>query len=105
MDYGMVNAFLACTDLSESENLLRQNIVALNETFKKLVAERNEASESFQKKDQELLKVTGALENQLGVAHQLALNKGLQPVQPPEVADEAQASEDVSGEVAEQPAA
>jgi hypothetical protein len=31
MDQGLVNAFLAKEDLSESDQMLRQNLVALND--------------------------------------------------------------------------
>lgn len=83
MDYGLVNAFLAAQDLSESEGMLRQNVVGLNDLVQKLTQERSTAAESFQRKEQELLKVSGALENQLALVEQLARSKGLEPLQPP----------------------
>ena len=41
MDYGLVNAFLAAQDLSESEGMLRQNVVGLNDLVQKLTQERS----------------------------------------------------------------
>lgn len=80
MDIDLVNAFLAQQDLSESENVLRQNVVGLNEMLQKLTAERATATESLQRKEQEFLKVSGALENQLSLVTQLAKRRGLQPL-------------------------
>lgn len=80
MDHGLVNAFLAKEDLSESEQMLRQNVVALNEMVQRLVQERATAAENFQRKEQELLKVSGALENQLAMVTQVARKLGLNPL-------------------------
>ena len=80
MDIDLVNAFLAQQDLSESESVLRQNVVGLNEMLQKLTAERSTATETLQRKEQEFLKVSGALENQLALVTQLARQKGLQPL-------------------------
>lgn len=84
MDHGLVNAFLAKEDLSESDQMLRQNVVALNEMVQRLVKERTEAAEKFQRKEQELLKVSGALENQLAMVTQVARRMGLQPLHLPQ---------------------
>jgi len=84
MDYGLVNAFLAAQDLSESEGMLRQNVVGLNDLVQKLTQERSTAAENLQRKEQEFLKVSGALENQLALVEQLARSRGLEPLQPSE---------------------
>lgn len=97
MDFGLVNAFLASQDLSESESMLRQNVVGLNELVQRLTQERASVADSFQKKEQELLKVSGALENQLALVEQLARSKGLEPLQPP--SDGSQAVEQVEPEL------
>ena len=90
MDHGLVNAFLAKEDLSESDQLLRQNVVALNEMVQRLAQERSTAAENFQRKEQELLKVSGALENQLVMVTQVARRLGLEPLQVPEQTEELQ---------------
>lgn len=83
MDYGLVNAFLASQDLNENEQMLRQNLVSLNEAVQKLTQERATAAEQFQRKEQELLKFSGALENQLAMVSELARQKGMEPLSPP----------------------
>lgn len=88
MDQGLVNAFLAKEDLSESDQMLRQNVVALNEMVQRLIQERATAAENFQRKEQELLKVSGALENQLAMVAQLARRLGLTPLTLPETQEE-----------------
>lgn len=88
MDYGLVNAFLSCGDLDSTETLLRDNVVRLNEMFERLTGEREEAAGSFQRKEQELLKISGALENQLAMVEHLARTRGLEPLQPPPTQDE-----------------
>lgn len=90
MDHGLVNAFLAKEDLSESDQMLRQNVVALNEMVQRLAQERSTAAENFQRKEQELLKVSGALENQLAMVTQVARRLGLEPLQPPQQTEEVQ---------------
>ena len=90
MDHGLVNAFLAKEDLSESDQMLRQNVVALNEMVQRLAQERSTAAENFQRKEQELLKVSGALENQLAMVTQVARRLGLEPLQVPEQTEEVQ---------------
>lgn len=82
MDYGLVNAFLALEDLSEHESLLRQNVMSLHEAMQRVGAERARLAQELQKKEQEFLKVSGALENQLSVVEHLAKQKGLEPLQP-----------------------
>ena len=88
MDQGLVNAFLAKEDLSESDQMLRQNVVSLNEMVQRLAQERATAAENFQRKEQELLKVSGALENQLAMVAQVARRLGLEPLMPPESQEE-----------------
>lgn len=99
MDFGLVNAFLACEDLSESEQMLRQNVVGLDSLLKRLTEERTAAGETLRTKEQELLKVQGALENQLAVVEQLAKRRGLEPLVPEH------AEQDTDSEVTEQQAA
>ena len=84
MEQGLVNAFLAKEDLSESDQMLRQNLVALNEMVQRLAQERASAADNFQRKEQELLKVSGALENQLAMVAQVARRLGLTPLMPTE---------------------
>jgi hypothetical protein len=93
MDHGLVNAFLAQGDFSETEAVLRQNLLGLNELLQKLSQERTVATENLQRKEQEFLKVSGALENQLALVSQLAKQKGLEPLLPPEPESE-QATEE-----------
>lgn len=90
MDQGLVNAFLAHETLGESEQMLRQNLVALNEMVQRLAQERATAADNFQRKEQELLKVSGALENQLAMATQVARRLGLQPLHLPQQTEEAE---------------
>jgi len=84
MDYGLVNAFLALEDLSEHESVLKQNVISLNENMQRLSGERAKMAQDLQMKEQEFLKVSGALENQLSVVEHLAKQKGLEPLQAPE---------------------
>jgi len=88
MDHGLVNAFLAKEDLSESDQMLRQNVVTLNEMVQRLAQERSSAAENFQRKEQELLKVSGALENQLAMVTQVARRLGLEPLRATEQKEE-----------------
>lgn len=80
MDYGLINAFLACEELSEQDQILRQNALSLNEALQKLTAERAETTQLLQRKEQDLLKVSGALENQLSIIEHLARKLGLTPL-------------------------
>jgi hypothetical protein len=82
MDYGLVNAFLALEDLSEHESLLKKNVLSLNEAMQRVSGERARLAQELQKKEQEFLKVSGALENQLSVVEHVAKQKGLEPLQP-----------------------
>lgn len=92
MDLGLVNAFLALEDLSEHESLLKQNALSLNEAVQKLSEERTKLAKDLQLKEQEFLKVSGALENQLSVIEHLAKKKGLEPLEPqPEEVQQEQA--------------
>lgn len=97
MDYGLVNAFLAQEELGESESMLKQNVVGLNDLLQRLTQERTGAADTLQRKEQELLKVSGALENQLALVEQLARRMGLQPLQPPQ--PEPQVTEQVEPEL------
>ena len=81
MDYGLINAFLVSEELSEQDQMLRQNVLSLNETLQKLSKERTDAVQSLQAKEQDLLKVSGALENQLSIVEHLARKMGLSPVE------------------------
>lgn len=89
MELGLVNAFLSQENLSESELLLKNNVIGLNDLLQKLTAERAAATENLQRKEQEFLKVSGALENQMSVVTALAKQKGLEPLLPPPQGQEA----------------
>lgn len=95
MNYGLINAFLASEELSEQDQMLRQNVLGLNETFQKLSKERAEAMQSLQAKEQDLLKVSGALENQLSIVEHLARKMGLTPVEAESQQQEEQVVEQV----------
>ena len=88
MDYGLINAFLALDELSEHDQMLKQNVLSLNQAFQKLTNERAEASHLLQKKEQDLLKVSGALENQLSIVEHLAKKMNLQPLKQIEEVEE-----------------
>lgn len=81
MNFGLINAFLAVEDLGEQDQMLKQNVLSLNQAFQKLTSERAEAAQLLQKKEQDLLKVSGALENQLSIVEHLAKRMGLEPVE------------------------
>lgn len=83
MDYGLINAFLALEEVTEQETLIKQNAVSLNERFNRVKSEANTLSQQLKQKEQELLKVAGALENQLSVVEHLARQKGLEPLEEP----------------------
>jgi len=57
MDFGLINAFLALEELSEQDQMLKQNVLNLNQAFQTLTTEREEAVQTLQKKEQDLLKV------------------------------------------------
>lgn len=88
MDYGLINAFLALDELSEHDQMLKQNVLSLNQAFQKLTNERAEASQMLQKKEQDLLKVSGALENQLSIVEHLARKMKLEPLKQIEEVEE-----------------
>jgi len=93
MDYGLINAFLALDELSEHDQMLKQNVLSLNQAFQKLTNERAEASHLLQKKEQDLLKVSGALENQLSIVEHLARKMKLEPLKQLEEVEEETAEE------------
>lgn len=95
MDYGLINAFLASEELSEQDQMLKQNVLSLNETLQKLSKERTEVTQQLQSKEQDLLKVSGALENQLSIVEHLAKKMGLTPVETDTQQQEEQAVEQV----------
>lgn len=84
MDHGLVNAFLVKEDLNENEQMVKQNLLALNDMVQRLSQERASAAENFQRKEQELLKFTGALENQLVMVSEMSRRMGLEPLHPPQ---------------------
>lgn len=88
MDYGLINAFLALEEVTEQETLIKQNAVSLNERFNRVKSETNTLSQQLKQKEQELLKVSGALENQLSVVEHLARQKGLEPLATEEASTE-----------------
>lgn len=90
MDYGLINAFLALEELPEHDQMLKQNVLNLNQAFQKLTNERLEASQLLQKKEQDLLKVSGALENQLSIVEHLARKMNLEPLKEVEEVEETQ---------------
>lgn len=81
MDLGLVNAFLSTTDVNDTERLVQVNVQSLNDNYNKLAKQRSDLATALKKAEEELLKVAGALENQLSMAEFLAKQKGLQPVQ------------------------
>lgn len=81
MDFGLINAFLALENLSDQDQMLKQNVLNLNQAFQTLTTERAETAQLLQKKEQDLLKVSGALENQLSIVEHLAKRMGLEPAQ------------------------
>lgn len=81
MNLELINAFLLSETNNETEKLVQMNVQNLNETYTKLSVQRNELLMSLKKCEEELLKFSGALENQLSMAEFLAKQKGLQPVQ------------------------
>lgn len=80
MNIKLINAFLASQPESESENLLRTNTINLNAALSKTLAEREELFKSLRAKEEDVLRISGALENQLIMIESLAVSKGLQPL-------------------------
>lgn len=93
MDYGLINAFLASEQLDEEDTVLRQNVLSLNEALQKLQTERADAVQALQRKEQDLLKVSGALENQLSIVEHIARRRGLEPLVTDQQQDEAAVQE------------
>lgn len=81
MNINLINAFLAKDPESESEHLLRNNAINLNAALTKVIAEREELLKSLRSKEEDVLRLSGALENQLVIIENLALAKGLQPLE------------------------
>lgn len=95
MDVNLINAFLASTELSSSEEKLKNNVLGLNDLAKKLASERDQLNSDLMKKQEEFLRVSGALENQLALVEQMAKEKGLKPLEPlppPNVVEDEQAA-------------
>lgn len=82
MDVSLINAFLSARDLTSVEEKLKNNVLGLNDLAKKLSAERDELNANLQKKQEEFLRVSGALENQLALVLDMAKEKGLKPLEP-----------------------
>lgn len=81
MNIKLINAFLASDPQSESEQLLRNNTINLNAALSKALAEREELFKSLRAKEEDVLRISGALENQLAIVENLAKSKGLQPLE------------------------
>ena len=60
----------------------------LNENLNKLAASKTQLETNLKAAEQDVLKLSGALENQLSMAEFLAKQKGLEPVQAKESAKE-----------------
>jgi uncharacterized protein YlxW (UPF0749 family) len=82
MDLGLVNAFLGCEPANDTERLIQVNVRNLNENLNKLAASKTQLEANLKAAEQDVLKLSGALENQLSMAEFLAKQKGLEPVQP-----------------------
>ena len=80
MDLGLVNAFLAAEPANETEKLLQVNVRSLNESLNKLSGLASQLETSLKKHQEEVLKLAGALENQLSMVEFIAKQKGLQPL-------------------------
>lgn len=81
MNIKLINAFLASEPQSESEQLLRNNTINLNAALTKALSEREELFKSLRAKEEDVLRISGALENQLAIVENLAKSKGLQPLE------------------------
>ena len=80
MNIELVNAFLAHETVDSSELLLKHNIQQLNTELLKLEREKQEQVKKLTALEQRFLKLLGAFENQMVMAEQLALSKGLTPL-------------------------
>lgn len=96
MDFGLVNAFLSSTPSNETEGLVQINIKNLNDARMKLLDKRNETASLLRKEEEELVKLTGALENQLSLAEFIAKQKGLEPVLPQDVSQDSSDQEKIA---------
>lgn len=81
MNIGLVNAFLSAELTNDTEKLVQVNIRNLNDSYNRMLSQRNELASLLKKAEEDLLKVSGALENQLSMAEFLAKEKGLQPLE------------------------
>lgn len=102
MNINLINAFLAKDPESESEHLLRNNAINLNAALTKVIAEREELLKSLRSKEEDVLRLSGALENQLVIIENLATAKGLQPLET--TPSDAETSADVTETVTPSPA-
>jgi uncharacterized protein YlxW (UPF0749 family) len=93
MDLGLVNAFLAAEPANDTERLIQVNVRSLNENLNKLTGQASQLESSLKKHQEEVLRLGGALENQLSLAEFIAKQKGLQPLQPKAEEDKETASE------------
>lgn len=91
MNIKLVNAFLSREPESESEALLRNNTINLNASLNKAMGEREELFKALRTKEEDVLRLSGALENQLLIIESLAQSKGLQPLEPEVKPDDSQA--------------
>lgn len=80
MDLGLVNAFLAAEPANDTEKLVQVNVRSLNENLNKLTSQTSQLEASLKKQQEDVLKLAGALENQLSMAEFIAKQKGLQPL-------------------------
>lgn len=80
MDLGLVNAFLAAEPANDTEKLVQVNVRSLNENLNKLTSQTSQLESSLKKHQEDVLKLAGALENQLSMAEFIAKQKGLQPL-------------------------
>lgn len=81
MNISLINVFLSAEPANETEKLVQVNVRNLNDNYNKKLVQRNELASMLKKAEEELLKVSGALENQLAMAELLAKEKGLQPLE------------------------
>lgn len=94
MDLKLINAFLAAEAANETEKLVQVNVQSLNDGYNKTLARRNDLVSTLKKTEEDLLKFSGALENQLSMAEFLAKQKGLQPLEPSEEKTEGMSTSD-----------
>jgi uncharacterized protein YlxW (UPF0749 family) len=80
MDLGLVNAFLSAEPDNDTERLVQVNVRSLNENLNKLTGQTSQLETTLKKHQEEVLKLAGALENQLSMVEFIAKQKGLQPL-------------------------